>query len=224
MNAVRRCHSCEALFEFVPTDRGTFIPLDLATDERGNVSVVDGVATVLAGEALEHARLNRVPLRFAHFATCPDAATYRRRRPASTKGAAVTTATTAPTLGRVQTRIGKRFTFEASHHLPDHDGKCRRPHGHSYAVEVTFVGSAHVDGPKRGMVVDFGDISDVWKRYLEPGLDHRDLNETLAGEVSVTTAESIAAFIHLQLRHHFGEVVERVRVWETANAWAEYPA
>lgn len=39
------------------------------------------------------------------------------------------------------TTIGKTFTFEAAHHLEHHRGKCRRPHGHSYKLEVMVTGA-----------------------------------------------------------------------------------
>ncbi|NES98612.1 MAG: 6-carboxytetrahydropterin synthase QueD, partial [Desertifilum sp. SIO1I2] len=32
--------------------------------------------------------------------------------------------------------IYKEFRFEAAHHLPHHDGKCRRLHGHSWVGRV----------------------------------------------------------------------------------------
>ena len=125
------------------------------------------------------------------------------------------------------TRIGKVFTFEAAHHLPLHDGKCQRPHGHTYRVEVTFLGDTIDVGPKHGMVYDFGDIAAVWKEELEPLLDHRDLNET--AEVEETTAELLAEWIYSVFYDRIAAegvdvVVESVRVWETSNAWAEYPA
>jgi 6-pyruvoyltetrahydropterin/6-carboxytetrahydropterin synthase len=120
------------------------------------------------------------------------------------------------------TRIGKEFRFEAAHHLPEHDGKCQRPHGHSYRVEVTLIGKPIERGPKTGMVVDFGELSAFWKESVEPLLDHRDLNETL--DVPVTTAEWIAYWILGAFRARFGAKVERVRVWETASSFAEAPA
>lgn len=39
-------------------------------------------------------------------------------------------------------RVGKEFRFEAAHRLPRHDGKCRRPHGHSYVLWVEVEGEA----------------------------------------------------------------------------------
>lgn len=122
------------------------------------------------------------------------------------------------------TRIGKRFTFEASHRLHLHDGKCARPHGHSYVVDVTLVGEPVKTGPKTGMVYDFGDLARAWKVELEPLLDHHDLNEIKT--LPVTTAEVIAQWIHRALDDSLPRdvEVERVRVWETRTSWAEWPA
>lgn len=125
--------------------------------------------------------------------------------------------------GQVPTRIGKTFRFEAAHQLPEHDGKCARPHGHSYQVELTLAGEPVDYGAKTGMVRDFGDLSSIWREHLEPLLDHRDLNVTLA-VLDATTAERIAEWIHGVFSDRLGSTVERVRVWETATSWAEYPA
>lgn len=128
-------------------------------------------------------------------------------------------------------RIGKRFTFEAAHRLPNHDGKCARPHGHSYVVEVVISGDTeYAHGhPKQGMVLDFSELGAVMKARVIDRLDHQDLNVVLADVVSVTTAENIARWILGELRAAlidklpggtFGEV-ESVKVWETATSWAE---
>jgi 6-pyruvoyltetrahydropterin/6-carboxytetrahydropterin synthase len=122
------------------------------------------------------------------------------------------------------TRICKTFRFEAAHQLPQHDGKCARPHGHSYRVDVYIVGPLDVAGPKRGMVMDFADIGGVWADELEPALDHRDLNESIGADVMETTAECIAQWCYEQFTDAISGDVERVRVWETASSWAEYPA
>lgn len=120
------------------------------------------------------------------------------------------------------TRICKRFTFEAAHHLPLHDGKCKRVHGHSYIVEVFVVGELHTTGPKSGMVMDYGDLSQLWKLEFESVLDHRDLNNVL--DTDHTTAECIAMWLFTRFRTFVGEDVERVRVWETSSSYAEHPA
>jgi 6-pyruvoyltetrahydropterin/6-carboxytetrahydropterin synthase len=125
-----------------------------------------------------------------------------------------------------QVRIGKTFTFHAAHHIPHHEGKCKRPHGHTYQVEIEVEGPVHDSGPQAGMVVDFADISRFWKAVLEPRLDHQDLNETLKGQVRWTTAEEIATFILNEFRgasftSGWIASVCRVRVWETPTSFAE---
>ena len=125
--------------------------------------------------------------------------------------------------------VSKIFKFEAAHHLPNHDGKCREPHGHSYTVVVTCHGAIRGmkgtrtgdDDPKRGMVIDFTDIKRLWKAEIEPLLDHQDLNVTLrdSGMVPETTAECLAYFICAQYRHA-GYNVSEVEVWETETSRA----
>ena len=40
-------------------------------------------------------------------------------------------------------RIGKLFKFEAAHRLPNHPGKCKNLHGHSYKLEVVVNGEVN---------------------------------------------------------------------------------
>ena len=53
--------------------------------------------------------------------------------------------------------IRKTFRFDAAHSLPDHAGKCRGLHGHSYRVELCFQGEVKParGEPDDGMVLDF---------------------------------------------------------------------
>lgn len=123
--------------------------------------------------------------------------------------------------------VSKTFTFEAAHHLPNHDGKCREPHGHSYRVVVTCEGTICEDSHdnKHGMVIDFAHIKSFWKRELEPLMDHQDLNVTLvdSGMIPVSTAECIAYFICRQY-WHARYPVKQVEVWETATSTAKVMA
>jgi 6-pyruvoyltetrahydropterin/6-carboxytetrahydropterin synthase len=117
-------------------------------------------------------------------------------------------------------RIGKRFTFEAAHDLPNHDGKCRGLHGHSYVVEVVAEGEQVPSGegrPDEGMVVDFGVVSAAFRERVHAKLDHRYLNDELG---FTTTAENLAWHILGVMRGEVPQVVA-VRVWETATSWAE---
>ncbi|MFC6725325.1 6-pyruvoyl tetrahydropterin synthase family protein [Halobium palmae] len=58
--------------------------------------------------------------------------------------------------------------ISAGHRLRHHDGKCRRPHGHNYEVEVRVAG----DLTEEGWVVDKGEVTSVVDEW-----DHRFLLE-----------------------------------------------
>lgn len=123
------------------------------------------------------------------------------------------------------TRISKTWSFDAAHRLPNHDGKCRQPHGHTYSVEVVVEGMPQpLDGrAEEGMVCDFSRLDAVW-RQVEPLLDHRDLNVSVGARIERTTSERLAAFLF----RHFHDAPElhgvrvcRVRVSETPKTYAE---
>jgi 6-pyruvoyltetrahydropterin/6-carboxytetrahydropterin synthase len=122
---------------------------------------------------------------------------------------------------RAAFRIGKRFAFEAGHHLPSLPAghKCSRRHGHSYTVELVLAASELV-GP--GFVTDFGDLA-AFGDYVSEAFDHRDLNEVMVVE---PTSEAIARHLadwfldNVQAGVH-GRLVS-VRVSESPSSWAEY--
>ena len=117
-------------------------------------------------------------------------------------------------------RIGKRFKFSASHQLFGlaEGHKCARLHGHNYEVEVTL--EAQAVGTE-GFVRDYGDL-DRLKDYLSSHLDHRHLNDVLAGTVaSRTTAESLAEYLYDWCTERWPETA-LVRVSETPDTWASY--
>lgn len=77
-------------------------------------------------------------------------------------------------------KLTKKFTFEAAHQLPNHDGKCARLHGHSWKGEIVVCAPAvFTTGPKTGMVVDYGDMKKAVAPLIEDYLDHHYLNTTL---------------------------------------------
>jgi len=92
--------------------------------------------------------------------------------------------------------LSKSFTFEASHLLPLHDGKCRNLHGHTWRVELEFVGVhlAKPPSPKAGMLVDFCAVGLI-AAWLHDHLDHKHLNELLEDP----TSERLAAWIAEQV-------------------------
>lgn len=77
--------------------------------------------------------------------------------------------------------ICKEFTFEASHVLPHHKGKCANLHGHSWKLTV------YVRGPvdtETGMVVDYGDIKSSIQPIIDD-LDHAHLGAWATDRVTI---------------------------------------
>ncbi|KAA9025816.1 6-carboxytetrahydropterin synthase QueD [Niallia endozanthoxylica] len=121
--------------------------------------------------------------------------------------------------------VSKEFTFDAAHHLHQYEGKCKNLHGHTY--KVIFGISGFVD--ERGILIDFGDIKEIWKSEIEIHLDHRYLNETLP--LMNTTAENIVVWIYEKMTEalqkenrqqlYSGARVEFVRLYETPTSYAE---
>jgi 6-pyruvoyltetrahydropterin/6-carboxytetrahydropterin synthase len=117
--------------------------------------------------------------------------------------------------------IRKRFRFDAAHSLPDHAGKCRGLHGHSYEAELCFQGEVKRSPgrPDDGMVLDFFDVSRWWEGEVEPLVDHRHLNETMPEQYLPTTAENLASWLFAMLAES-GLPVCEVTVWETPSSSA----
>jgi 6-pyruvoyltetrahydropterin/6-carboxytetrahydropterin synthase len=118
--------------------------------------------------------------------------------------------------------VSKEFTFDAAHHLHCYEGKCKNLHGHTY--RVVFGLSGFTD--ERGLMIDFGEIKEIWKEKIEIHLDHRYLNETLP--LMNTTAENIVVWIYERMAEALREApqykgarVEFVRLYETPTSYAE---
>jgi 6-pyruvoyltetrahydropterin/6-carboxytetrahydropterin synthase len=119
--------------------------------------------------------------------------------------------------------VSKEFTFDAAHHLHCYEGKCKNLHGHTY--KVIFGISGYVD--EIGLLIDFGDIKEIWKTEIEIHLDHKYLNETLPP--MNTTAENMVVWIYEQMSSSLKKryspqqsaKVEFVRLYETPTSYAE---
>lgn len=115
--------------------------------------------------------------------------------------------------------IGKTFRFEAAHRLAHHDGKCRRPHGHSYSFElVVEAQDVHLDGAQAGMVDDYAHLSEVGN-WIVSMFDHQDLNEVLDSDT--TTAEELSRAIWELAKTRLPRLVQST-VKETERTWASY--
>ena len=117
-------------------------------------------------------------------------------------------------------RLKKRITFEAAHRLPEHKGKCKNLHGHSYIVEVEIMTQSL---NSEGMVCDFGDIKRVVQEW-----DHRFLNElpefSCERSESIPTAENMARIICEKICGfpHTERWAVIVRINETEDSCAEF--
>ena len=123
--------------------------------------------------------------------------------------------------------VTKRMTFEACHNLVGYDGKCSRKHGHSYKLEVTFVGGVDTESinentpATEAMVLDFSEIKGIISSSIVSIFDHSDLNE----HFYQPTAEAMAVAIFDILVRAIGKSdysVYSVKLWETEDSYAEY--
>jgi 6-pyruvoyltetrahydropterin/6-carboxytetrahydropterin synthase len=136
--------------------------------------------------------------------------------------------------------ITKEFRFEAAHHLPHHRGKCRRPHGHSYRLQISLRGPI-VNAPGTsddGMVMDFDDLKNIVSSTLidnlsdsaprgsdaspveRGGIDHNDLN-ALTG--IRTTGENLVHWIWdaLVAGGLPDTLLYSIKLWETERGCIE---
>lgn len=111
-------------------------------------------------------------------------------------------------------RVRRRFDFEAAHRLPDHPGKCRELHGHSFKLLVTV--DRPVD-PSSGMSIDFGDLKAVVRERVIDRVDHVYLNDF----IETPTAERIAVWIWRRLGDALPGLVE-IELWETERCSVVY--
>jgi 6-pyruvoyltetrahydropterin/6-carboxytetrahydropterin synthase len=117
--------------------------------------------------------------------------------------------------------VTRSYHFEAAHFLPfvPKGHKCRRVHGHNYRIDISV--SGHLDAC--GFVIDFFDLDAIMSPLIA-SLDHRTLNKI--DGLENPTAELIAEWFSNKLwqaglHSRFRSVV---RVYETADACAEYSA
>jgi 6-pyruvoyltetrahydropterin/6-carboxytetrahydropterin synthase len=130
--------------------------------------------------------------------------------------------------------VTKRIEFCYGHRLLDYEGICRHPHGHNAVAEIE-VGRERLDA--RNMVVDFNEIKQLVKRWIDRELDHKMIlrrDDPLARSLealgepvylldSNPTAERIAQLLFDVAREQ-GLPVVRVTLWETPTSWATYTA
>jgi 6-pyruvoyltetrahydropterin/6-carboxytetrahydropterin synthase len=110
--------------------------------------------------------------------------------------------------------IRREFRFEASHILPQHPGKCRFLHGHSYRFQVSL--DTLIDR-ESGMGIDFDDVDGVVRERVLDVLDHHHLNDILPNP----TAELIAVWIWEALKGRLPGLQE-IELWEVVDCSVVY--
>ena len=131
-------------------------------------------------------------------------------------------------------RVAKILSFSYGHRLVNYDGLCKNLHGHNARVEIEL--EADVLN-KLGMVVDFVEIKEKLKNWIDENLDHRmlinksdpwlatlqKLDPSVKAVPFNPTAENLAQLI-LEKGREMGLAVGLVRFWETESSNAVYEA
>ena len=142
-------------------------------------------------------------------------------------------------------QITTRLEFDAGHRIPCHKSQCRNLHGHRYAIEITLSGDIirQENASDNGMVMDFSDVKAIVRRAVVDVWDHAFLvykNDSVVLDFlkslpdhktvimdSVPTAENMAAEAFRILKSEYQDTygnhlkLERVRLYETPNSWAD---
>jgi len=131
-------------------------------------------------------------------------------------------------------KIAKEFRWEMGHRLPEHFGKCKNIHGHSYRMIVEIEGDVDSDG----MVMDYYDLKIVVDPIVEK-LDHaflvykedKEIIEFLqrmnSKKVTVgfqSTVENICKYFLKEINEtEFPSNVKKItiRIYETEDDYAE---
>ena len=115
--------------------------------------------------------------------------------------------------------IGKRFYFDAAHHLPNYQGKCRVTHGHTYTLEVEVYGAISIEEStsEEGMVLDLNTLSGIVKDILIQ-FDHQDLNTIIEPPTCERLIVLLKAFIEEALPESI--LLYSLRLQEGEGGWA----
>lgn len=142
-------------------------------------------------------------------------------------------------------QITTRLEFDAGHRIPSHKSQCRNLHGHRYTLEITLSGDIITQNnvSEKGMVMDFSDVKRIARESVVDLWDHAFLvyfddkvvldflnslpNHKTVIFPTVPTAENMAAEAFNILREQYKDTygnhlkLERVRLYETPNSWAD---
>jgi 6-pyruvoyltetrahydropterin/6-carboxytetrahydropterin synthase len=131
-------------------------------------------------------------------------------------------------------KIAKEFSWDMGHRLPEHFGKCKNVHGHSYKMIIELDGSLN----EKSMVMDYYDLKKIVEPIIE-NLDHafmvyeedkemiyalEKLNSKKVVVNFQSTVENICTYILNEVnKYDFPSNIKsiKVRIHETPNDYAE---
>ena len=116
--------------------------------------------------------------------------------------------------------VCKMFTFDAAHFLPNHKGKCKNLHGHTWKIKIKIKGDINKDemSSEFGMIMDFKRLESLVKEYILSKLDHTNLNNIIHNP----TAENILDFIVQQLPESVIITLHSIKLYESENSYVEW--
>lgn len=140
--------------------------------------------------------------------------------------------------------ITKEFSFDMAHRLPNHEGKCRNIHGHTYKMQVALKGDVKdtPGAPDEGMLIDFTALKNLVNRFIDLQLDHmylcydkdldvkkflQDNRFAITLVPFIPTAENMTEWIFNSLREEverLGVELYSIKIWETPTSFAEFKA
>ncbi len=131
-------------------------------------------------------------------------------------------------------KIAKEFNWEMGHRLPEHFGKCKNIHGHSYKMMVELDGDLN----ENGMVLDYYDLKKIVNPIVE-NLDHafmvyekdKQVIDFLEGIKSKKVLVKFESTVENITTYFLSEIIKydlpanihkiKVRVCETPDDYAE---
>lgn len=141
--------------------------------------------------------------------------------------------------------VSKTISWEAGHRLMNYSGACKNYHGHSYYAEITIGAKYSLDD--MGFVIDFSDIKENVKKWIDANWDHafflnsedKEAIDFMGKNSKIflfkgnPTAENIAKVLYEHVYSQFNgkKVVDgyerelftySVKIWETENSCATY--
>ena len=130
------------------------------------------------------------------------------------------------------------------HRIPNHDGKCKFPHGHRYRLETTIRGQVSTlkNTSSEGMIYDLSKLKLILRQKIQDRLDHRFMiykedkllknlfSDSLKKELNlffvpfIPTAENIVLWCYQQIEDVFDTTiyVSRCRLFESPNSFVDF--